>query len=1635
MTFSSIRRSWYSRSISLCLMVTFVTSMVITPRAQAGVMGLPQPGTMVDLSPAYVPLMITGLSMHPENPLLMDFIVSTGNSGLNAQQVKEQSDRLIKYFLACLTIPENNQWVNLSPYEKQRIVPEDLGQTVLGQDMLAQDYILKQLTASLIYPERNLGKNFWDTVYAKARQMYGTTQIPVNTFNKVWILPEFAKVYEHNNTVFVVKSHLKVMLDEDYLALSKHAPSSVIASEAKQSQVNNLGSQIIRQIILPAIEKEVNAGKNFAQLRQIYNSMILAVWFKKNLKQALLNQVYTDKSKVNGVKVVDPAIKEKIYQQYLQAYKKGVFNYIKEEVNQTNQQTIPRKYFSGGIVAANADTLQKETPAEASVDISQIQENEPGNEVFDVSGLNVGISGSNQEVGPSSAAMTASEIARLLLDVLDGLNKVEKTKLKLKASGNLELRHDLEDLSLILNHPLDEREELIKTVDWDEWRGNFLGGRLAALEDLIKETFGEQFVMDLLKKITTNKILARLNQESEIEGATLAEAKKNFKSVIKQWLKEQPFAKEGADLTPAVNTTFQLFKLESVEGKPGFYKVTLSAAMIANLESLLSKSEGLVTRLEKSNQSGNLTGIAEALEDARVKLNGDPHNSPYLFAFRSAENPEEVDVTQLSIGDIQKSVAPYLSFTLSTQDAQLLKDGKPFSLEDASKNDTIEGKLANEARSNQIALIEEAALKAGLLGTRYYVTNIKRFSANSPLIYMDYLRGLAKEFNGHAVFLLSIEESDKVLLGDMAGEGTALAAVRKVLGDEFLDTANIDIITDGGLKSRAGGSTALNGYNGLFPSAYGIPYYRRAMQLLGKVRMQHQNFGKGKVYWTASDGDYQMGNMGYGKYFESDLENDDSWGMALHGVAEKVVEDSETENLFNEIEQAEQAGDWNNIQEHLVQYPLIAQAIKNINAKKLTELGENFADPQTGMSVAFVEKPSPVVILQMLKKFKTNSIIPNAFLVVYNQTAFKKQQDKLEEVDADTGRALREFGGSYFDFVIGNQYQESKSFKALKPAEQKQVAALWDILPKSKVIVANQGGIGAFTDRGKIEFLVHAYDEEIQASKIRGESGLIKRGIVKVGNNVTLNLPAGATAILENVVIEAEGDQNIVVDLADNTFFQNVVLRLNSNVKFGPDTVILNSKIEGKVELQPDNHDIVVEGVVYSPGTVQDFTQDGQWESPQSLQLYSGEMAVSVLKLDGTRYINRGITKANYKDEPLLTAFGGQANLDQAKALHPRLGLNLPIAKDWYNHPNWQGQGTQNVDVTAAKPFIDYVGMARSINDIKAEVNQSNVKNAAMSSPAAWQVGEKTTGTMRLLTVTREETQEEHTISLQSTENSVFATVDDGTARSFAKTLLNAPLQTMINTILDTVLGSNRAMQSKILNPELGYDQVREQVKNALRTAIKEHRGTMLLEMELKQFIASKSQPAVSGELERFVYEVLTDAIGLCNLYAELNETIHKAERETALSFVHSLNSNIFEIRGDDYDHRPTVGYWSIVKGQGKHYEPNAPWKAAGKEEPSETGVQLVRGTIKQAQASQAMSTLPEAEQLVSPNSPEGGIDLNSRNLNMESSGQKINITFNPAMIAQFERGDFSGVKIKILDVVPINLMPFLGLKENEVVG
>jgi hypothetical protein len=227
-----------------------------------------------------------------------------------------------------------------------------LEKTEMGRDLLAQDYLLKQITSSLMYPESGLGKSFWDKVYARAYEKFGNTNIPVNTINKVWITPDEAVVYESNNTALILKSRLKVMLEEDYLAMNKNGAK--VDARNSTNKTDKTTQEIIRQIILPELEREVNEGKNFAQLRQIFSAMVLATWYKKALKESLLGKVYTDQSKVKGVDQADTKANAVIYQQYLEAFKKGVYSYIKEDEDKYTKQIIPRKYFAGGVDRAQS---------------------------------------------------------------------------------------------------------------------------------------------------------------------------------------------------------------------------------------------------------------------------------------------------------------------------------------------------------------------------------------------------------------------------------------------------------------------------------------------------------------------------------------------------------------------------------------------------------------------------------------------------------------------------------------------------------------------------------------------------------------------------------------------------------------------------------------------------------------------------------------------------------------------------------------------------------------------------------------------------------------------------------------------------------------------------------------------------------------------------------------------------------------------------------------------------------------------------------------------------------------------------------------------------------------------------------
>lgn len=348
--------------ISLFLaLLLLIDPVIVRADILAAALQLPAPGSMVNVSPAFSPSLLRGMVIHPDKPLSFDFIVDHGDANLSGDAFSAESQRMVNYFLASLTVPQKDLWVNLSPVEKDRIIPEALIKTELGRDLLAQDYILKQVTSTLIYPEGDLGKSFWKKIYDEAYQKFGVVDVPVDVFNKVWIIPETASVYEKGNAVYIVNAHMKVMLEADYLAQGSTSP------------VDDLSKKILREVIVPVIEKEVNEGKNFAKLRQIVYAMVLAQWYQDVLKESVLNKAYAGKNKVNGIDLSDSKNKQLIYEQYMAAYRKGVFSYIKEETDRLTNEIVPKKYFSGGFIEEKAKRSPSDLPVSGLKNVSDVK--------------------------------------------------------------------------------------------------------------------------------------------------------------------------------------------------------------------------------------------------------------------------------------------------------------------------------------------------------------------------------------------------------------------------------------------------------------------------------------------------------------------------------------------------------------------------------------------------------------------------------------------------------------------------------------------------------------------------------------------------------------------------------------------------------------------------------------------------------------------------------------------------------------------------------------------------------------------------------------------------------------------------------------------------------------------------------------------------------------------------------------------------------------------------------------------------------------------------------------------------------------------------------------------------------------
>ncbi len=273
---------------------------------------------------------VRGVNFDPANPFEMQFIIDpVGQKNVNMKD----REKILRYFLAALTIPEDKLWVNLSPYEKDRVIEDTVAQTEIGETLLEQDYLLKQLSASLTMPGTEIGDAYWNS---KSEILNLKSQIiNQDDLSKIWIKPSKVSVYDENKTVFI--SGIEFNVESESTAQSA---------------------------LLPAIKNDVNTGKNFATLRQMVYSIVLAQWFKRKFAKSLY-AFYFDAEKTAGIDIADPAIKQKVFEKYVAAFNQGAYD-VTKKVRDENNRLVKRRYFSGGVSSALHD-MKKANVAASSL--------------------------------------------------------------------------------------------------------------------------------------------------------------------------------------------------------------------------------------------------------------------------------------------------------------------------------------------------------------------------------------------------------------------------------------------------------------------------------------------------------------------------------------------------------------------------------------------------------------------------------------------------------------------------------------------------------------------------------------------------------------------------------------------------------------------------------------------------------------------------------------------------------------------------------------------------------------------------------------------------------------------------------------------------------------------------------------------------------------------------------------------------------------------------------------------------------------------------------------------------------------------------------------------------------------------
>ncbi|MBM3250282.1 MAG: hypothetical protein FJZ09_05495, partial [Candidatus Omnitrophica bacterium] len=295
------------------------------------------------------PLHLRYLSYEPSTNNFKILLDKGNQNNFKPKDLENTSKELLNYFFIGVTLPNDAFWVNLRPDASSDCLDPLLENTDIGRVFLEADVQLKKDTSLATSPNTPEGKEYWQKLYQKAEELFGTQNLTIPTLTRPWIVPDEIILRETSDNAYIYKATLKVMLEEDYIKTADSAVTSIYKfDDPRLKELNSYSTELIRELIIPKLTKEVNSAKKYAHLRQVYYSLILAQWFKQRFQaRDGLYSWMIDRKELNNLTSKLPWDKTDYFNQYQKSFKEGEYNF-KTPVQSLYGNSI-RSYFSGGM--------------------------------------------------------------------------------------------------------------------------------------------------------------------------------------------------------------------------------------------------------------------------------------------------------------------------------------------------------------------------------------------------------------------------------------------------------------------------------------------------------------------------------------------------------------------------------------------------------------------------------------------------------------------------------------------------------------------------------------------------------------------------------------------------------------------------------------------------------------------------------------------------------------------------------------------------------------------------------------------------------------------------------------------------------------------------------------------------------------------------------------------------------------------------------------------------------------------------------------------------------------------------------------------------------------------------------------